>query len=244
MMVSCSRLRFVAAVFLAWSTASCAVRAQGTSGPTVADSKVGYLDNAIPGNVLRFTFDSAYNFTRPSRAEFFYPQSAPGGPGLARPESRVDYQEPALYGEFAISPVFSVFLEQPYRMLNPQLNANHSGFADLDAGFKYAFLRQDDRVVSFQLRTYAPTGNAHEGLGTRHVTLEPALLLYQGVGERLALAGELRYWAPIGGTSFAGDIVRYGLGVQYDAYRDGARRATPVLEMVGWTVLNGKESFI
>jgi hypothetical protein len=239
------RLRCAAALLLAWALGPLTVQAQGTSGPTVADSKVGYLDNPIPGNVFRFNFDAAYDFTRPTRAEFFYPQGAPsGGPGLARPERRVDYQELGLYAEYAFSPVFSVFLEQPYRMLNPQVNADHSGLADLDAGFKYAFLRQDDRVVSFQFRTYAPTGDAHEGLGTRHVTLEPGLLLYQSISDRLAVNGELRYWAPIGGTNFAGDIIRYGAGVQYDVYRDGARRVTPVIEMVGWTVLGGKEAFL
>ena len=43
-------------------------------GETLAmfDSSVGYIDTAIPGNVFRLRFDTAYNNNRPNRAEFFY----------------------------------------------------------------------------------------------------------------------------------------------------------------------------
>jgi len=70
-------------------------------------------------------------------------------------------------------------------------------------------------VASFQLRTYIPTGNAGEGLGNDHVSLEPALLLYRPLTEQWCFEGELRYWTPLDGTDFAGDIIRYGAGVHY-----------------------------
>lgn len=211
-------------------------------GPTVSDSQVGYIDNAIPGDVFRLRFDAAYNFRRPTRAEFFYPQSAPGGPGLPRPEPRIDYQDLSAYLEIAATDRLSGFIEAPWRFLNPEVNPDHNGLGDLDAGFKYAFIDSPDLVTSFQFRTYAPTGDARRGLGTRHVSLEPALLVYKPLTERLGFEGELRYWVPVGGTDFAGDIVRYGTGLHYEAYRGCRLRVTPVAEFVGWTVLSGKES--
>jgi len=220
------------------------VFAQGTSGPVVTDSKVGYIDSAIPGNVFRVRYDSSYNNRRPSRAELFYAQGAPLGPGLPLPEPRVDYQDFSAYAEFTLLPQFSAFLELPARFLNPDVNANSSGLADLNLGFKYAFLESETGVLSFQFRAYAPSGDADRGLGNNHVSLEPALLFYQALSERAGIEGELRYWVPIGGTDFAGNIIRYGIGGHYNVFDNGCCRLGPVVEFVGWTVLNGKESLV
>ncbi len=219
-----------------------ALAAQGTAGPTVADSKGGYIDNAIPGNLFRLRFDSAYDLNRPSRAEFFYAKAGPGQRGLPLVETRVDYQEISAYGEHVLMPGLSFFITKPLRLLNPEVNADHTGLSDLDAGFKYAYWQTERTVASFQFRTYIPTGNVHQGLGTGHVSLEPALLLYHNLSERLALLGEFRYWNPIGGTDFAGDVIRYGAGLQHLAYRGEKTYVAPVTEFVGWTVLSGKES--
>ena len=81
------RVLFVGLAVLGLLAAPPAAPAQGTSGPTVSDSKVGYIDNAIPVDMLRFRFDASYEFTRPNRAEFFYARGAPKGPGLRLPES-------------------------------------------------------------------------------------------------------------------------------------------------------------
>jgi hypothetical protein len=217
---------------------------QGTSGPRVSDSSVGYIDPAIPGDIFRFRFDAAYDDRRPTRAEFLYPKGAPLGPGLPVPEPRVDYQELSAYLELAASERFSAFINVPVRFLNPEVNPDHTGFSDLDAGFKYAFLRCDDQVATFQFRTYAPTGDSRRGLGTDHVSLEPALLLYNRLTDRLALESELRLWVPVGGTDFAGEIIRYGVGTHYDLYRTCNLTVSPVVELVGWTVLSGKESVV
>jgi hypothetical protein len=227
------------------STTSTSAAGAGESeggGPTVSNSRVGYIDDAIPGDVFRLRFDAAYNFRRPTRAEFFYPQTAPGGPGLPIPEPRVDYQELSAYLEVAVIDRLSGFVEVPWRFLNPEVNPDHEGLGDLNAGFKFAFIDDPDLVATFQLRTYIPTGDSHRGLGTDHVSLEPALLVYAPLTERLAFEGELRVWVPIGGTDFAGDILRYGIGLHYELLRTCRLRVTPVAELVGWTVLSGKES--
>jgi hypothetical protein len=223
------------------STAETASEAEA-GGPTVSNSRVGYIDDAIPGDVFRLRLDAAYDFRRPTRAEFFYAKTAPLGPGLPVPEPRIDYQELSAYLELAVADRLSGFVEVPWRFLNPEVNPDHNGLGDLNAGLKFAFLDEKDLVATFQFRTYVPTGDSHRGLGNDHVSLEPALLLYAPLTERLAFEGELRVWVPVGGTDFAGDIVRYGAGLHYDLLHTCRLRVTPVAEFVGWTVLSGKES--
>jgi hypothetical protein len=215
-----------------------------------------YIDSALIRNEIRLRFDAAYDDNRPDRAEFFYAkcgcfaalgQKAPGPP---LPEHRVDYQDISLYGELALAPRASIFVEAPYRFLNPEDNANTNGFADMNIGAKLALISTADQVLTFQFRTYIPTGDSDRGLGTDHVSLEPALLLWQQVSDHLYLQAELRDWIPIGGTDFAGNVIRYGVGFGYfligepqlpGRQVESAWAVAPVVEFVGWTVLSGKE---
>jgi hypothetical protein len=233
-----------AALALAWLAAASSLRAQGTGRPTVGDSRDGYIDNAIPGDEIRLRFDASYNDNRPNRAEFFWPQGGARGPGVPRPESRVDYQDLSAYLEIAAADRLSGFVEVPWRFVNPEVNANANGLADMNAGIKYAFIDDPDLVATLQFRTYIPTGDAARGLGNNHVSLEPALLVWKPLGEAWGLEGELRYWASVGGTDFAGDILRYGLGLHYDLPRVGGVQLSPTATIVGWTVLSGKESVL
>jgi hypothetical protein len=208
----------------------------------VRDSGVGYIDSAIPGNVLRIRSDGAYGDTHSSRGAFFY--ARPIHPGLPVPERNIDYQEIRSYLELLFGDNVSLFAEVPVRFLNPDINANTSGLGDINAGVKWAVIRNEDGIWSLQLRTYAPTGDARRGLGTDHVSIEPALLGFIPLGERVAVESELRYLLPLGGGDFAGDLIRYGIGVQYHLWEANPCRLTPVLETVGWTFLNGKDSFL
>jgi hypothetical protein len=216
-----------------------AAAGESDEGPTIADSSVGYIDNAIPGSRIRLRADAAFDNRSPTRAEFFYAKGGVGNPGLPRPETKDDFQELTSYLELALRPRFSVFIESPVRFLQGDVNGDSAGFGDLNAGFKWAFVDTRERVITFQFRTYAPTGDAHRGLGNDHVSLEPALLFLERLNDRLRLEGELRYWAPIGGTDFAGDIVRYGIGISYGKRPADGCWVTPVVELVGWTVLDG-----
>jgi hypothetical protein len=166
----------------------------------------------------------------------------PNARGLPRPETRVDYQDLSAYGEVLLTGQLSAFVEVPVRFLNPEQNANTTGVGDMNAGFKWAFLCSPDRVLSLQLRTYVPTGDSSRGLGANHVSLEPALLAFQRLSDRVTLEGELRDWVPISGTDFEGNVVRYGLGLSCLAYEAPSLRVSPVVEFVGWTALGGKET--
>jgi hypothetical protein len=156
-------------------------------------------------------------------------------------ETKVDYQEASAYAEVRISSNFSTFFEVPVRFINPEMNDNHTGLSDINFGFKYALINCADEVFTFQLRTYTPTGNSHEGLGTNNWNVEPALLLYKRLSDRLFFEGELRDWIPLTEDEFAGNVIRYGAGLNYLVYNTCRFRINPVVEVVGWTVLGGKE---
>lgn len=204
----------------------------------------GYLDNALPLTHFRLRFDSAYDNVRPDRAEYFYAKCGCFGgdaPGPRLPETSVDYQDISAYLEIARGDRLSGFIELPFRMLNPVVNDNANGLADINLGFKYAFIRNDCRVVTFQGRLFVPTGEADLGLGTDHVSLEPSLLYTSYLSDRLTTFGQFGVWIPVGGTEFAGSILRYGAGVSYTVVDNGCFRVSPIVEVLGWTVLDGFE---
>ena len=60
--------------------------AQGTTGPKIRDSNVGYIDPAIPGSFVRFQVDSVFDNVRPTRSEFFWAPGPPQGRGPSIPE--------------------------------------------------------------------------------------------------------------------------------------------------------------
>jgi hypothetical protein len=182
--------------------------------------------------------DFAYGVNEPDRASFFWPGKS--GPPLG--EANVDYQEISTYLEWAAASQFSVFLEVPVRFVNPEINSDAGGLSDVIAGFKWAWLAEENRYLTFQLKAFTPSGDGHLGLGTNHPTLEPAVLFNQRLTDRVLLEGEFRDWIPIGASSFAGNVLRYGLGISYDTYPCQHVRVSPVAEFVGWTVLSGSES--
>lgn len=219
-----------------------AVQAQGLGNPTVSDSKVGYIDSALPLSQFRLRYDAGFDNNRPTRAEFFYARSGPGSPGLPRAETSVDHQDVSLYLEQVVRCGLSVFVEVPVRWINPEINDNARGLGDMNAGFKWAFFDTDESVGTFLFRTYAPTGEAGRGLGNHHASLEFGLLAYHRLTDRLAMEGELKAWIPIASDPFAGNIIRYGLGASYDLWRNDRITVAPVVELVGWQVLDGLEN--
>jgi hypothetical protein len=214
-------------------------------GTSVGLVQPGYIDYAVPMTMFRLRFDAAYDNNRPDRAEFFYAKCGcfGGTPGPPLSETSVNYQDISAYLEIAFNCRFSAFAEVPVRFLDPEFNRVSTGLGDMNVGFKWAFVATGNSYWTLQFRTYIPTGNAERGLGTDHVSLEPALLFYQKCTDRLILFGEFRDWIPVGGgiTDFAGNVTRYGAGLGYEVYNCHHLRITPITEFVGWTVLGGKE---
>ena len=246
-----------------------ATRRRPRRRPRVDSSNTGYIDNAIIGTRFSLRADAASGNDNPDRAEFFYAKCGcfrnealrdvlgaafdPTSPGPGNlPEADVDYEELEIAYEHAFSEGrFSVFAELPIRSIDLNDNmASSSGLADLRVGAKVAIVASADRYLTFQVRAYLPTGEPRDGLGTDHSSLEPGLLLFQQLTDRLTLGAELKYWYPHSGSSavglsddpsdeFSGDILRYGVGLAYDFTASSGLQLAPVAEVVGWSVLDG-----
>lgn len=189
--------------------------------------------------------------------------NAPGPSGTVIPdmilfspliETELDYQELRFDFEYALRRNFSLFAEVPVRFVDGKILGSNSGLGDVRAGFKWGLLDDPQHHLTFQLRGYFPTGDAKDGLGTDHASIEPGLLYFGRLNEGWTMAAELRYWIPIDGTSgrgtnlggtnpdnedYDGEVLRYGLGFGYDFQLASGNSVTPVLELVGWSVLGG-----
>jgi hypothetical protein len=169
------------------------------------------------------------------------------GPG-ADPAKRVNFQVLSNYMEVALDPRFSLFADIPVRWVDIAFkdpgfdNEHHSGLSDIEFGFKYAMIYDPCQVLTLQLRTYSPTGRADLGLGRNNWNVEPGLLYYRRLSQGLFLDAELKDFIPIDSADdFAGNVLEYGFALSYLLYNTPNFRIFPVGEMVGWTVLSGKE---
>ena len=163
-------------------------------------------------------------------------------------ETSLDYQDIRLDYEYAVNDRFSVFIEAPIRFIDGEVIGSSEGLADIRTGFKWGLVNTASHQLTFQLKAYLPTGDAEEGLGSDHASIEPGLLYFRRINEHWTTSAELRYLYSTGGTNgrstgfdedYDGDIVRYGLGVGYDIMMSDTIRVTPVLELVSWIVLGG-----
>ena len=168
------------------------------------------------------------------------------GPGT-QPEAKINYQEFSSYLELCANERFSAFVELPLRAIQFETNSGDdgSGIGDVNAGFKFAVIHDANQYLTAQLRVYVPTGNSYAGLGTGHTSIEPALLYWRRLSDRISVQAEFRDWIPMGGSDFQGNVLRYGLGGGYDLITpccggDRGMRLTAVTEVVGWSVLSGE----
>ena len=199
----------------------------------------GYIEWAAPSNQFRLRYDSMFSNSFPDRAEFFYPRR--GGPGPSPAPTRVDLKEVRAYSEFKVEGNLSFFTDIPVRWLEAA-NLSTVGLGDIEAGTKYAFVNEDDRTATFMLRTYFPSGLGIDGLGTGHFSIEPGILFQQSVGPETVVFGELRDWISLGGTNFAGNVLRYGIGVAHELVEHDSWTMSPIMEAVGFSVLSGLQT--
>jgi len=133
-------------------------------------------------------------------------------------------------------------VDLPTRFINPESNVNAAGLSDIAFGAKYAIVYGPDRVVSLFLRFISPSGEISTGLGSGQWFVEPGLLYQEQLSPDWQVFGELRYTAPLGRrTDFSGTMIRYGLGTSYTVAHGKWGYVAPIVELVGWTVLSGKE---
>ena len=230
----------------------------------------GYIEEATVSSKVRLRFDTAFHDQAPDRAEFFYAkcgcyQGAP--PPFTDPETPgpqpgavadLNFQQAYLRGEYAGGRRLSVFAELPIRWIQPQAFigggtgfSNQAGLSDLRVGARFALLADAGQIATIQVQGFLPTGKAEKGLGTHHQSLEPALLLFNRVTDRVAVESEIGLWHPFGGSvghpfddndKFAGDVFFYGIGPSVEVYRRGHVGFGPVVELIGWRVLKGSQT--
>jgi hypothetical protein len=230
-------------------------------------SYVGYIPDATIGSQVRVRFDAASEVDVPDRAEFLYAKcgcyrtapppahdaDAPGpGPAVV---TGLAYRQLYLQAEYAPHARVSLFAELPVRWLQPEEFVpgsgtidDQSGISDVRAGVKVGLLDAADRQVTLSLQGSAPTGAADKGLGTDHWTLEPLILSYGRVADRVTMEGVLGAIIPIDGSAgvptsssegFAGTVLVYGIGPAVEVYRGESVQIAPVVELIGWRVLDG-----
>jgi hypothetical protein len=236
---------------------------------TINPSMVGYIEEAVVRSEIRLRFDAAFDDKTPDRAEFFYakcgcykfaPITNPAydpntpGPGPGIPKD-VDFQQLYLYGEFAPIRNLSAFLEVPIRWLQPdaapgtaQAFAKASGVGDMHLGFKFAPLILEHSTLTLQFKASLPSGDAKRGLGTNHASIEPSILYYQRLSDRLAVEAEFGDTHPLSSSAgiptsnsgrFAGDVLFYGVGPSYLLTSTEHIQLAGVMELVGWNVRSG-----
>jgi hypothetical protein len=225
-------------------------------------SMVGYIDDSSVRSQLRLRFDAGFNDPRPDRAEYFYAGSCcPADPDQAV-QRTLNFQQLYMSGEYAPLKRFSVFALVPYRWIQPiyvpapntvRPIASGGGVSDVQAGLKFGLVANDASQLTFQFRSYFPSGDGTAGFGTNHYSVEPMLLYRRRLTDRVSVESEFGDTHPIGGThyysgataapqNFAGDVLMYGLGPSYKLIDGEKYQLAPVLELVAWHVFSGLQT--
>src|SRR5262245_55331117 len=198
-----------------------------------------FQDGARPVTTTRIRWDNGIRYHFPDAAEFFWPKI--GGKGPPKVENTVDYHELSFYQEVA-SGNFSMFVEMPYRRVEPDVNNSASNFGDVNVGTKTLLLDCELMQWAFQFRTYILSGNFHKGLGTGHVSLEPSLLDTFKLATNTYLQTQVAEWIPIAGDGdHAGAAMHYHFSINHALWRAGNNAAMIIgtFEVNGLTFQDG-----
>lgn len=248
----------------------------GPPEPKRRASMVGYIDDATIDDHVRVRFDAAGGANAPDRSEFFYAQCGcngptapgPGNPGAGDLVTDLRFQELNVEGQYAVKTGavkdrLAVFATIPIRFVQPQTFlgqtlsppqpntfTSQSGLGDIRVGAKGGIISNDDVLLTVEVEGFFKTGDAKEGLGTHHNSLQTELLLNGRVSDRVVIEAQFGDWHPFGGSTFVGpsifngqsytgDVLFYGIGPSYEVVRTPHVRLVPVVELVGWHVLGG-----
>ena len=202
-----------------------------------------FADFAKPRTVTRIRYDLLQNMTFPDRNQYFMQQT----PKLYKSESKKLRSAPStrmqvlyLYQEAATA-AGSFFVEYPYLQLNPRVSPTTAGFGDVRLGTKSVLYDVEMLRVTFQFKTYLPSGNGSKGLGTGHTSLEPSILTSLKLGPETYFQGQFGQWIPLGGDQH----LTGGIFFSYMSLNQVLMYVTPsspliaMLEMDGWAFESG-----
>jgi hypothetical protein len=198
-----------------------------------------------PMTQTRLRFDRGMGLTRPDLGEFFWARADGSGLGPPPPAgslatARLNYSELKLYNEIAHGG-FSAIMEFPYRSIDADGQPRMGGFSDMMFGTKSLMLDTELLQWSLIFRTYVPVGVPLRGLGTGHVSIEPALAVAMNFAPETYLQGEIAERVPIGGNSqYSGGVLQYHLSLNHTLFRP--QPSMPIIgtfEVSGYTFHEG-----
>jgi hypothetical protein len=198
-----------------------------------------------PMTQTRLRWDRGIGMTQPDIGEFFWARADGQGLGPLPPAGylgtpSLNYSEITLYNEIAHGG-FSAIMEFPYRSIDADGQPRMGGFADMMFGTKSLMLDTELLQWSLIFRTYVPVGIPLQGLGTGHVSLEPAIAVAMNLSPDTYLQGEIAERIPIGGNSeYAGGVLQYHLSLNHTLFRP--QPSMPVIgtfEVSGYTFHEG-----
>ena len=220
-----------------------------------------FADYARPRTVTRLRYDNLEDMTRPDRNQFWLNNVTPthgsvrlaGGPhnptgGFVRGSGVITnlsarLQQVSLYQE-AAGEHGSFFVEYPYRQINESWAPTQAGFGDVNFGIKSLLFDCEMLQVAFQLRTFMPSGNFTDNLGTGLFALDPSILASLKLSPTTYFQGQFGNWVPLGGPgvkrSLAGGIFYWFMSLnQVLCYTTPDSPLIATLEMDGWSFEDG-----
>lgn len=201
------------------------------------------IEPTQPTNFMMVRWDSGFGLRTPDRAEYFF--SKPGkGPdnGVVNPINSIDYQDLRFITESGTD-IMSVQTEIPVRFIEPDSGPSNSGLGDMRVTTKTRLVNGKKWQVTQIFGSYFNTGKSTKGVGTGHISLEPGVLARYELRPDTYIHGEVRYWIPIAGDpGFAGNVLRYGVGISHVFYETNNFAIIPDLEMVNFDFLGGSKT--
>jgi hypothetical protein len=136
---------------------------------------------------------------------------------------------------------FSFFVDTPYRSYDTDLGGHAAGFSDINLGTKSVLFDAELLQITFQFRTWMPSGIGLKGLGTQHVSLEPSLLFGLNISPDTYAQAQIAEWIPISADAAqAGAILHYHASLNHVLWR--WQPNVPIigtLEANGWSFQDG-----
>ena len=202
-----------------------------------------FADYARPRTVTRLRYDNLEDMTRPDRNQFWINQVKPVPTGRTTTNPFVRIQELYIYQE-AAGERGSFFVEYPYRQINQSYAPTQAGFGDVNFGTKSLLFDCEMLQVAFQLRTFMPSGNFTNNLGTGQFALDPSILTSLKLSPTTYFQGQFGNWIPLGGPGanrkLAGGIFYWLMSFnQVLCYTTPDSPLIATLEMDGWSFEDG-----
>lgn len=202
-----------------------------------------FADYARPRTVTRLRYDNLEDMTRPDRNQFWINQVQTVHRVHAVHNPTVRIQELYIYQE-AAGERGSFFVEYPYRQINQSYAPTQAGFGDVNFGTKSLLFDCEMLQIAFQMRTFMPSGNFTNNLGTGLFALDPSILASLKLSPTTYFQGQFGNWIPLGGPgakrNLAGGIFYWLMSLnQVLCYTTPDSPLIATLEMDGWSFEDG-----